>query len=97
MKITNKNPNAPPNCTKTLGNKVYPGGIAKVLKPKNEKNWMLIEVKRTGEAHWVPAWAVSKGYFRTLYEEEGVCQKGDLVEYLKGPLDGWCLVLLGCC
>mmetsp|Transcript_1993 Transcript_1993/g.4625 ORF Transcript_1993/g.4625 Transcript_1993/m.4625 type:complete len:660 (+) Transcript_1993:234-2213(+) len=72
--------------------KVSPGGIAKVLKPKNEKNWMLIEVKKTKEAHWVPAWAVSKGYFRTTKAEEGVCEENDLVEYLKGPVDGWVLV-----
>lgn len=44
-------------------NKVRTGEIARVLQPKNEKNWMLLEVMGK-EAHWVPSWVVSKGYYK---------------------------------
>ncbi len=74
--------------------KVSPGHIARILKPKNEKNWILMEDVATGISHWTPSWVVSKGFFRTLAAYEGVCEENDLVEYLKGPLDGWVLVLI---
>lgn len=72
-------------------NKVRPGEIGRVLKPKNQRNWMLLEIFGR-EAHWVPSWVTSKGYFQVQYRHENVCKPGDIVEYLKGPLDGWLLL-----
>ena len=46
--------------------KVDVGDICQVLKPKNERNWLLLKVlskKGTApdETHWCPSWVVSKG------------------------------------
>tara|TARA_A100001015_G_C14332182_1_gene459765 strand:- start:55 stop:429 length:375 start_codon:yes stop_codon:yes gene_type:complete len=45
------------------------------------------------ESAWKPNPATTKpGFFRTVSSHENVCQPGDVVEYLKGPLDGWLLL-----
>eukprot|EP00392_Amoebophrya_sp_AT5.2_P008514 g8542.t1 len=69
------------------------GGLGRILRSKPDKNWVLLEIKRTGEKAWVPGWCVSKGFFKAVKGcEKGVCDAGDIIEYLKGPVDGRCQV-----
>ncbi|CAD7955219.1 unnamed protein product [Amoebophrya sp. A25] len=72
--------------------KVLPGTIGRILKDRNEKGWILVESEQGGEAHWVPSWVMSRGFYRATADHQGVMADGDLVEYLKGPIEGWCLV-----
>ena len=56
-----------------------------------------MQVIETKKKAWVPSWVVSKGFFEASEAHKEVVKTGDLIEYLKGPIDGWVIIRnVGC-